>query len=439
MKRKLFVLSVDAMVHEDIKYLSEKPNFKKIMNDRAEAAELLSVYPASTYPAHTSIITGCNPGKHGIYSNLPLRTVSDGITHWYLYSKSIWQEDIFAAAKRAGRTTAAVYWPITGKNPNVDHIINEYFFFYPDDKDHIEENFEKMGADSEALKAVRENLDRFPPKDKPAGINLRSTYDNFIMGCTCSLIRNCQPDVLFVHHCYIDSTRHRFGVFGEEVNNALDTVDMWLGETIDAMQEAGVYDDTDFIILSDHGQMNYTRHVRINVLLKHGGFIDLAPDGKTIYDWQAYAQTNGMSTTVHLSDNTNKKLYDRVYAYLLELAENMDYGIEKVYTKDELLEKYGQSGPYSFMLETDGRTIFTGDLAGDPINEPGDGIKRATHGYAPEKGPKPVFLAHGPSFKNGAYLPSARLIDIAPTLAHIMEQQMEAADGRVLSELLDNK
>ena len=34
--QKLFVLSMDAMVREDIAYLETKPNFQKIMNKRAE-------------------------------------------------------------------------------------------------------------------------------------------------------------------------------------------------------------------------------------------------------------------------------------------------------------------------------------------------------------------------------------------------------------------
>ena len=36
MKEKLFVLSIDAMVHEDVEYMLQKPNFSKIMEKRAE-------------------------------------------------------------------------------------------------------------------------------------------------------------------------------------------------------------------------------------------------------------------------------------------------------------------------------------------------------------------------------------------------------------------
>ena len=127
MKQKLFVLSMDAMVHEDVAYLMTKPNFRKIMEKRAEVEGVTTVFPASTWPAHATLMTGCYPGKHGIFANFQLKTFNDGISHWVTNSSWVYAEDIFAAATRAGCTTASVYWPITANNPNVDYIINEYY------------------------------------------------------------------------------------------------------------------------------------------------------------------------------------------------------------------------------------------------------------------------------------------------------------------------
>lgn len=435
MKQKLFVLSMDAMVREDIAYLETKPNFQKIMAKRAEVEGVCSVYPASTYPAHTTLMTGCYPGKHGVYSNFPLRPVPDGIAHWPLYAKSVFAEDIFAAAKRAGWTTAAVYWPITGCNPNIDHIINEYFFYYPDEMKEPEKAFAQQGADAVALQAVRENAHLLPTTRGSQELMPTSVFDPFIMGCTCSLIRNAQPDLLMVHNCYPDSHRHRYGTFSEQIKAALDMTDQWLGDVVAAMEAAGVYEQTNFVILSDHGQMDYARIVRMNVLLKQGGFMDIAPND-TLYDWQAYAQSNGKSTTIHLIDNTNQVLYQRVYAYLLQLQAEEKYGIEKVFTMDELKQRYGQGGPFSFMVEADTDTTFTGGWKGEPVVEPEPGTRHGTHGHMPEKGPQPVFLAHGPAFAEGAVLKSAKLVDVAPTLAAIMGQAMPEADGQVLQALL---
>lgn len=444
MKEKLFVLSMDAMVHEDIAYLMTKLNFSRLMAKCACVEKVRTVYPAITYPAHTSIITGCNPGKHGIYNNqsfTPYKEAPDAhYPHWYLYHKSVRVEDLFAAAKRAGCTTAAVYWPITGCNPNIDHIINEYFFPAPFvELETVEKAFTRMGADEVALQAVRENLHRLPHGPKQSKeLQLNQTYDDFIMGCTNSLIRSVQPDVLLVHNCWLDDLRHRNGVFNDRVTAGLDQTDLWLGEVIRTMEQAGVFENTNFVVLSDHGQMDFTRRINFNVLLARGGFLDVAPNG-SVYDWQAFGQSNGMSVSVYLNDPNNKPLWQQVYDYLCKLAAEGTYGFNRVYTTREVREKYGQYGPFSFMVETDGSATFS-----EEFNEPLDSpvvindyrLGNATHGYEPEKGPQPVFYGRGPAFREHVTLPTGRIIDVAPTLARILGQELPKAEGKCMQELL---
>ena len=433
MKQKLFVLSLDAMVREDVAYMMTKPNFRRIMEKRAEVDQVRSVFPALTYPAHTTLMTGCNPGKHGIYNNVPFKDYEDHKKHWYRFFKSVRVEDLFAAAKRAGLTTASVYWPITGCNPNIDYIINEYFFFYPEED--TLEAFAKMGANEVALQAVAENKEIIEAKRRK---EIGYTYDKFLMSCACSLIRNAQPDVMLVHNCIIDSARHTHGVFSEGVTKALDTADEQLGDVIRAMEDAGVYDQTNFVILSDHGQLDFDKRTRINVLLAEADFLEVAPDG-SVYDWQAFGQSTGMSSAIYLRDPGNKALYDQVYAYLQKLVDEKKWGFTKVYTTEEAKEKYGLYGPFSFMLATDGKTSVVEAWTEEALVVYGADEQRAgraTHGYEPELGPQPIFLAHGPAFRDGAVVQQAELRDIAPTLAATFGQVMPQAEGKVLKELL---
>lgn len=431
MKQKLFVISMDAMVRPDVDELLKRPNFRKIMEKRAEVNEVLSVYPASTYPAHTTLMTGTLPQKHGVYCNFPLPMNSDGIARWPVESSGIFAEDLFAAAKRAGYTTAAVYWPITANNPNIDHVINEYFFYFPGEGDRVEEIFASQGSDAVALQAVRENLHLFP-REVEGTDPTEALFDSFLMGCTCSLIRNARPDLLLVHNCCLDSQRHKVGLFGEGIPETLDQADAWLGDVICAMEEAGVYEDTNFVILSDHGQRDCTTTVRPNVLLEREGLLRLDPNG-TVYTWQAYTQSNGMSTAVYLPDPGNQKLYERVHSCLKKLQAEGKYGIERIWTREEMAEQYGQKGPFSFMLEAEEGVRFVNDLTGDAVSTTST---KGAHGYMPEKGPKPIFMGRGPAFREGATLETARLIDVAPTLAAVLGQSLPEADGRVLTELL---
>ena len=154
MDQKLLVLSMDAMVEDDIEYLRNKPNFKRLMEHCCQIKKVQTVYPSITYPAHISMITGCRPGKHGVYNNTKFPTEKT-YPDWYIDTAEIVKvEDLFAAAKRAGASTASIYWPIMGNNPNIDYNVNEFFFYEQSDCenwDAVLNAFRRMGASSEAL------------------------------------------------------------------------------------------------------------------------------------------------------------------------------------------------------------------------------------------------------------------------------------------------
>ena len=438
MKEKIFVLSMDAMVGEDLEYLRTKPNFSRLFENCAQVKKMRSIYPSITYPAHISMITGCRPGKHGVYTNDEL-TDYDSYVRWHLYSSMVQVEDIFAAAKRAGCTTAAIYWPVTGCNPNVDYLLNECNFYDAKTQEDVEEGFRAMGTSEEMLAIARKNKHFFPSDRHNANGQLRrkDEFDDFLMACACDVIRQYQPDVMVVHNCWMDSLRHTYGVFNQHVTAGLDAADEWLGQVMEAMEEAGTLADTNFILVSDHGQMDFARRLKINVLLRRGGFIDVDDQGK-ITGWRAFGQANGMSVVVVLKDPADEKLREEVGEYLRRLESEEVWGFT-VHTPEEVRERYGVYGNFAYMLETDGYTAF-GESWHEPLVNPVDitdyRLGKATHGYEPEKGPQPIFVAAGPAFRPGAVLEQADIIDEAPTYAAILGQTLPQAEGRVLRELL---
>ena len=435
MSEKLIVLSMDAMVSEDIAYLKTKPNFSRLFEKCAQVEKMCTIYPSITYPAHVSMMTGCRPGKHGIFNNTHFMSELP-YPDWYLYSSDVKVENIFAAAKRAGKTTAAVYWPVTGCDANIDYLIDEYFFYA---NQPIEETFAALGTNEATMEVIRENMDRYPTvRTREDRYYLRNTFDHFIMGCMCSIIRKFQPDLLLVHNCWMDSHRHRYGVFNQYVTEALDQADLWLGEIIEALEDAGIYEETNFVLVSDHGQRDFVRRLKMNVLLRRGGFIDVDEEGK-VTDWRAFAQSNGMSVSVHLKDKKDAALTQQVYDYLKGLMDEGVWGIGKIRTVAEAEAEYGLSGPFSFIIETDGYTTFA-DGWDEPIVNPIDfsdyRLGNATHGYEPETGAQPVFVAKGPAFKAGAYREFGRTIDEAPTYAYILGDSLPEAEGCVMMDML---
>ena len=73
MKQRVLVFSVDAMVYEDLQHLRGCRNTKKYFQNACGVRHIRSIYPTVTYPAHTTILTGCYPASHGVISNTHLR------------------------------------------------------------------------------------------------------------------------------------------------------------------------------------------------------------------------------------------------------------------------------------------------------------------------------------------------------------------------------
>ena len=106
-KEKFVIISNDAMVYDDLEYLSHKFAFKRLMGEGSVVKTLRSIYPTVTYAVHTSMITGCYPDKTGVYNNENDELcVKSSDWHWFRPSNKC--KTLLDAAKEKGLTTANV-------------------------------------------------------------------------------------------------------------------------------------------------------------------------------------------------------------------------------------------------------------------------------------------------------------------------------------------
>lgn len=438
MKKRLVVYSADAMVGEDLEYLKTCPNFQKYLKNASRVKKVKSIYPSVTYPAHATMATGCYPNRHGIVGNIIFSTnPEDDIWQWN--ASAIQVEDIFTAAKKAGYTTGAVYWPVTGKHKDIDYLINEYWL--PFKGDTLESAFASQGSSPEMIEILKQYENYLPGtyyKTGRTNVAVHPRYDEFGMKCACEIIRRFAPEVFFIHTANLDGARHQYGVFGPEVTGEIRRVDDFVGDIMEALKDAGVAEETNFILVSDHGQLDLTRGVKPNVRLVREGLIELDEKGQ-VKEWKAYCNSTGMSSQVYLKNPEDSETYQKVYDIFKEMEQEGIYGISKVYRTEELEETEHLSGRFSFVLETDDFTFFS-----DSCEEPMACPKKltdyrsgaATHGYLPEKGPQPIFAAIGPDIKENVLVQNCNLVDEAPTYARLLNVELPQADGRILWEVL---
>ena len=432
--KHLIIVSADAFVYDDLEYVKNLPNFKRILENGARIEKVRTIYPTITHPVHATLLTGAPAGVHGVINNarfIPNETV----TPWYNRLDEIQCDTILHAAKRAGLSTAACLFPLVmGGEDYVDYFVPGLMGLDIEGREH--EAFDvycEFGLTPCLNDAVKEALDKFGPSLGHPEIDEFSTY------VAAEIIRRHKPNLLLTHPGYIDSARHRSGVFSEVVNKSLRDTDRWIGMLWDAVCDAGIEDSTDIVVLGDHGQINATRRINTNVFLADRGYIKVDSEGNLV-DWTARAHSTGFSSYVYLKDRSDEALKARVYEELKAMAEENIYGFDQVLTREEVLEKYGLDGEFSFVLETDGFSTFADNWV-RPVVAPLDisdyKMGKASHGYLPEKGPQPTFIAAGPSFKKGAVVEHGSILNHAPTYAAALGLELKDATGSAVKEILN--
>lgn len=431
--KHLIVISVDALVYEDIEYAKTLPSFGKVLENGALIKRVKTIYPSLTHPVHASIITGCPAGVTGIYSN-EVFGVTTATKPWFNFLDQIKCDTILHAAKRAGLTTAVCRWPVTaGDSDVIDYLVPEFFQdYYKGYENDAVSAYKNAGSKDNVAHIIEGMLNRY------STTNNHPAYDEAQMFAAAEIIRKYKPNLMLMHPGYVDNSRHRTGLFTNEVKEAICLTDKWIGWILDAVHDAGIAGTTDFVILSDHGHLNICRSVCPNVFLADNGYITLDNKGE-IVSWRAYAASCGLSSQVYLSDKTDAELYDEVYALLQHMASEQIYGFDRVFTADEVMELYGLGGDFSFVLETDGFTSFNEAVVRPAVRKVDISDYRyghSTHGHMPEKGPQPPFMAMGPSFKKGAVVESGDILNHAPTFAKVLGINLPEARGRAVDEIL---
>lgn len=427
MKKKLFVISVDSLFFEDCEWLKECPNLYEIYQRGSVVQKMKSTYPAMTYVAHSTMMTGCHEEKHGIYHN---EKVEVGVAHpaWHWYRRELGTKTIFDAAKESGYSISVINWPVTGADPSIDYLIPE---IWSDDP----------GGDSRPRFATVCSKGMMELYDKYSYM-LRWKYqpelDNFGVACLKQIIEEHEPDVIMLHLSYLDHARHNFGGFAPEAKQALLECDRKIGELNDILRRKGLYEQYNFAVMGDHGHLPVKQVFHPNILLAREGLIELDAEGK-VKDYQCYIHSAGLSAHVVLKDPKNDTVRKKVEDLLQAWVAKEEYGCEQILGKEELKNVHHLTGPFEYVIEGRLGTSFGNNCTGEllcPTDNSDYKLSVSAHGHLPDKGPQPIFFAAGPDIKSGVILERAELIDEAPTYAKILGVEMPWAQGRVLKEIL---
>ncbi|HTO12320.1 MAG TPA: ectonucleotide pyrophosphatase/phosphodiesterase, partial [Candidatus Binatia bacterium] len=102
------------------------PALRRVLREGAFAEGVQGVVPTTTYPSHTTLLTGVWPARHGILANTLFDPRRGGERAWYWYAEDIRVPTLWDAAARAGWKTASVQWPVS-VGARVDWNVPEFW------------------------------------------------------------------------------------------------------------------------------------------------------------------------------------------------------------------------------------------------------------------------------------------------------------------------
>lgn len=212
--QRVVIIGLDGLSTEGFMG-SKHPNIDQLFEKGLISLTSRPVLPSVTLPNWTTHLTGQGPEEHGItannwtLANHPLQAIetdSDG------YTPSIFK---LLKDKKSEIKTAFYYNWAELINPINKKYLNEVSF---EENDKYQSNYAK------ALKFISEN-------------------------------RN-DPTLVFLYSVHVDHAGHSYGWMSPQYISAIEEVDVEIGNLIKKLKAQDLYDDTHFLLLSDHGGIN---------------------------------------------------------------------------------------------------------------------------------------------------------------------------------------
>ncbi len=429
MAKKLLVLSVDALFYKDMEFIKDMPNFRMMFEQGSYTKGMKAVYPSLTYPCHVAIMCSQYPQGSGIYHNEKLDP-GNPAPPWFWWHKDLKCKTILDYAKEHGLTTAAFNWPVLGGCKNIDYLQAEIWARPSENEDQFEV------YNSVCSPAIMDGI--YQKYQHHLIGNKTPYYDEFACLCAEDVIRQYTPDVALVHFSLLDHTRHANGLYNNAVTAAMAACDGRFGRLVQAYKDSGVFENTNIIVLGDHGHIPVKQVFNPNIILKEQGLIEVDENGR-LKDYKAYCNSAALSCQVVLKDKNDQQTREKVEKILEGFVLDHSIGVQEVITKEQAKELYNLTGDFDYVLEGCDDTAFGNDLTGSVIKDADTRDYKfsvTSHGHMPEKGNDPAFIACGPDIKKGVVLERGSLMDEAPTFAKLLGFEFPNANGRVLEELL---
>jgi predicted AlkP superfamily pyrophosphatase or phosphodiesterase len=369
---KVLLISFDGFRYDYLKMV-DTPHFDSLAAEGVQAESLIPVFPTKTFPNHYSIVTGLYPEHSGLVGNTMYDPVFDA---WYRISDRAAVEDarwyggepIWNTLEKQGIRTGTMFW--VGSEAPIQNI--RPTFWKPFDGDM-------------PFKARIDTVVKWLSYPEEKAVDFATLY--------------------FEH---VDGAGHRHGLKSAELKEAIREADRLMGYLKMRLREAGLWEKTNIIVVSDHGMTELSADKTIVL----DELIDLDDVERIVWDPVTLIQPK-------------EGLEEKVLGALKSKEQHY-----RVYKKSELPNRYhfkNHRRVLDIILIADpGYTVLKKERVPDFI----ESLPGATHGYdnaAVEM--RAFFLAAGPDFKEGKQVGAFQNVHLYELMNHLMGTRPAPNDG----------
>jgi predicted AlkP superfamily pyrophosphatase or phosphodiesterase len=411
--QQVILISVDGMT--PVEYTDAAghglkiPNLLALRNAGCSSPGALGVFPASTYPSHTSMITGQPPAVHGIVSNTPIDPLNLEFGGWYYYAEAIRAPTLWQALHAAHLATAAVSWPVT-VGAGVDFLLPEYRPV------RTAEDIELMHVRSPPGRVAEiEERDR---AEEPMS-------DAWRTGAAITILETRRPALLALHLSDLDEVEHRFGPDSAEAHAQLEKIDEEIGRIRSSVERSGRAGQTAWLIVSDHGFLPVQHYYHPLIALRDAGLIMV--DRGRITGWKVYFRNSTGSFFLEAKDSGDAESIAKATGLMRDAAADPGNGIAHVYTPEQIRQMGGD--PRAFLaVEAEPGFGVGGNLEGPRVTP---SSSRGAHGFRPGlEEMRASFILSGAGVAACPRLEGVTLEDVGPTAAALLGTAIPGAQGQ---------
>lgn len=367
---RLLLISIDGL-RADALDGGITPNLQRIIDGGVRARWMTPSYPALTFPNHYTLVTGLRPDHHGIIHN----SMQDPTLGTFKLADSAainqpgwWGgEPIWVSAEQAGVRTATWSWP--GSEAQI--------------KGHRPSQWRAYDGTVPLLTRVQTVLGWLQRNDADA------------------------PRFAALYMENVDKAGHANGPGSPEYTAAIIAADTAVGALLDGLRARGLADSTNVVLVSDHGMAPVAQGQVIPV--------------ESMVD-PALARNISVGQVVGFEPLDGH----RAAAERVLLGRHAQY---ECWTKQSLPPRwhYGSHPriPSIVCQMDEGWDALTRETIARRLHQ-----ERGSHGYdntLPSM--RAVFIAQGPSFRQGLVIDAFDNVDVYPLLARLLQVPAAPNDG----------